>query len=164
MRWTVVDRWVGLTFMALALIWCWLVETTISADRMEGAPGPRAFPLLLGEILFVLGGAMVVLSLIRPAAAAPDEPRPEPLLRDEVALVGGGIALLLLYAFLMDKIGFLLATPIVVVLALRVVLGLRGWLRIAVVAASLTIGCDLVFGVLLQANLPQGTWISLQGD
>jgi hypothetical protein len=69
-----------------------------------------------------------------------------------------------LYAFLMDKVGFLLATPIVVVLALRGLMGVRGWFRIALVAAALTIGCDLVFGTLMQANLPQGTWMSLEGD
>ena len=164
MRRAVVDRYVGATFMALAALWCWLVRSTISAVGMEGAPGPQAFPMLLGESLFVLGGIMVVLSLIRPAAAALDGGPVEPLRRDEVALVGGGIVLFLLYAFLMDKIGFLLSTPIVVILALRGILGIRGWIRIVAVAASLTIGCDLVFGVVLQANLPHGDWVSFEGD
>jgi putative tricarboxylic transport membrane protein len=163
MRQAVVDRWLGAILMGLAAIWCGLVETTISADRMEGAPGPRAFPLLLGEILFALGAIMVVLSLVAPAAAA-GAPAREPTRRDEIAIVGGGVGLFLLYAFLMEKIGFLLATPVIVMLALRGVLGLRGWLRIAVVAAALTIGCDLLFADLLQANLPQGTWLSLGGD
>lgn len=163
MRQAVVDRWVGVNFMAIAGAWCWLVQTTISAEGMEGAPGPRAFPMLLGEILFVLGGVLVVLSLIGPAAAGPKEPHSEPLRRDEAVLVGGGIVLFLLYAFLMDKVGFLLATPIIVTLALRAVLGIRGWLKIVVVAVSLTAGCDLVFGVVLQANLPHGAWISLEG-
>lgn len=150
--------------MAVACIWCWLVQTTVSADRMEGAPGPRAFPMLLGEMLFVLGGILVLLSLFRPAFADADATQATPLKRDEFTIVSGGIALFVLYAFLMDKVGFLLATPIVVVLALRGLMGVRGWFRIALVAAALTIGCDLVFGTLMQANLPQGTWMSLEGD
>jgi len=164
MRRAVVDRWVGLAFMAFAVAWCVLVRSRIAAAGMEGAPGPRAFPMLLGESLFLLGGIMFVLSLIRSVAASIDDVPVEPLRRDEAALAGGGIVLLLLYAFLMDKIGFLLSTPIIVVLALRVLLGIRGWFKIAAVAVSLTIGCDLVFGVVLQANLPQGDWISIEGD
>lgn len=164
MRRAVVDRWVGLVFMAFAVAWCILVQSTVAATGMEGAPGPRAFPMLLGESLFVLGGIMVILSLIRPVAAAADDGSVEPLRRDEAALAGGGIVLLLLYAFLMDKLGFLLSTPLIVVLALRVLLGIRGWFKIAAVAASLTVGCYLVFGVVLQANLPQGDWISIEGD
>jgi energy-converting hydrogenase Eha subunit E len=160
MRQSVVDRWLGAILMAVAAIWCGLVQTTISAERMEGAPGPRAFPMLLGEILFALGALLVVLSLIGPRV---DKPLGEPVLRDEVAIVAGGVAVFVLYGFLMDKIGFLLATPIVVVLALRAVLGVRGWLRIGVVAIALTVGCDLVFGDLLQANLPHGAWVSLDG-
>jgi hypothetical protein len=161
MRPQVIDRWLGAVLMAVAAVWCVLVQTTVSGDRMEGAPGPRAFPMLLGELLFGLGALMVVLSLFRFLASS--EPRREPVRRGEVAIVGGGVALFLLYGFLMDKIGFLLGTPIIVILALRVVLGIRGWIRIAAMAAALTIGCDLVFGDLLQANLPQGTWISLEG-
>jgi hypothetical protein len=159
MRWAILDRWVGLIVMAFALLWCWLVETTIPARGMEGAPGPRAFPMLLGTSLFVLGGIVAALTFV--GRFATNEDRCEPAHRDEIMVVGGGIALFLLYAFLMDKVGFLLATPVVVVLALRLILGLRDWLRIVLAAFALTVGCDLLFGVLMEANLPQGAWFSL---
>jgi len=163
MRREMVDRWVGIAFMAVAAVWCWLVLNTISAAGMEGAPGPRAFPLLVGEILGVLGLIMTAFSWVSPEPGA-KSPRFDPVRSDEVAIVGSGLVLCLAYAFLMDKLGFLVATPIVVGLALRVVLGLRGWLRIALVAAGLTLGCYVVFAMLMQANLPQGDWFAVVED
>jgi putative tricarboxylic transport membrane protein len=160
----IVDRWVGAACVAVAVVWSALVLATIPADGMEGAPGPRAFPLLLGELLGVLGLVMLAGTMIRPLAHGLKAAPYEPIRRDEVVIVGGGLAVVLGYAFLMDKIGFLLATPIVVVVALRCVLGIRRWLAIAAVAAGLTVGCYVVFGMAMEANLPHGTWITLHED
>lgn len=163
MKRTVVDRWVGVALMAAAGIWSWLVLTTIAGGGLDGAPGPRAFPLLLGELLGLLGLVMVATSFAS-VAGQHEAQRVEPVRRDEIVFVGGGFLLFLLYAFLMEKIGFLLATPIISILALRLILGIRKWLRILLVSAGLTLGCYVVFGVLMQAHLPHGTWVRISED
>jgi putative tricarboxylic transport membrane protein len=158
-RQTAVDRWLGIVLMAAGAIWSWLVLATISPTGMPGAPGPRAFPLLLGGLLSLLGLVMTILSLSSAKPGGDAEGSIVPVRRDEVAIVGGGFAVILLYAFLMERIGFLLATPIVVILALRVILGIRKLPALVFAAAGLTLGCYVVFGMLMQANLPHGSWV-----
>jgi putative tricarboxylic transport membrane protein len=157
----ILDRWLGIVLMATAGIWSWLVLTTISPNGMPGAPGPRAFPLLLGGLLGLLGLALATASLTRTTPEGQEALPVDRLRRDELVVVGGGFAIFLLYAFLMDKIGFLLATPVVVILALRLLIGIRKWPRILLVSIGLTLGCYVVFGTLMQANLPHGAWFSL---
>jgi putative tricarboxylic transport membrane protein len=160
-RQQIIDRWVGVSLIVVAAVWSALAWTTISPNGMPGAPGPRAFPLLLGGLLAVLGIVMVATSLAKPNRASAAEAGIARLRRDEIVGGGGGLALFLSYAFLMDKIGFLLATPLVVILALRLILRIRNWLAILLVAAGLTTGCYVVFGMAMQANLPHGSWIAL---
>ena len=157
------DRAVGLTLVAVAIVWCWIAYATIPPAGLEGAPGPRLFPVLLGVSLGLLGLLLVAMSLR--AAASSAQPRASQysedcVKRDEVVTVVSGLGLFILYGFLMDKIGFLLATPVIIVLALRVVLGIRTWFRIVLVAAGLTLGCYLAFDIGMEANLPQGRWLA----
>lgn len=164
MRQQIVDRWIGVALIALAAIWSALAWTTMPASGVPGAPGPRAFPLLLGGLLGLLGAVMAAVSLANGKAALAAGDDTAQMRRDEVFVVGGGLALFLAYAFLLDRIGFLAATPLIVILALRLALGARNWLAILLVAAGLTAGCYIGFGVLLQANLPHGTWAMLSGS
>ena len=76
------------------------------------------------------------------------------------AFVAGTFGLLTLYAFLLDKVGFLAGTPIVMVLVLAVLLRSRRWLSVVSLAVGFTLGCWLVFDVLLGTPLPRGTWMA----
>ena len=78
--------------------------------------------------------------------------------RHEAFIVGGTFVLLVLYAFLLEKAGFLLSTPLVVVLAMRALLRRQSWTLTLLLAAGITISCWLIFVVLLEAPLPRGTW------
>lgn len=158
MRLDRLDRWLGLGLAALALVWLWLAFAYIPGARAEGEPGPRAFPVLLGVLLFVLGSMLAAAGFgsarRRDAAAAEIEPPT----RREVAVAAGTFGLLVLYAFLLDKAGFLVATPVVIVLFLRVLLGLRAWGLNLLMAGGVTTACWLVFVALLEAPLPRGSW------
>ena len=150
-------RILGASLTMVAIVWLWLVDTYIPDIATEGEPGPRAFPFLLGAILVVLG---LALALSPPAdpAARPDEPSPPaPALRTRVALTT--FALLVAYAFLLDKAGFI-ATTIALMLALMAgILRLRRWVMIGGLAVAFTLACWVVFVSLLGVPLPGGSWM-----
>jgi putative tricarboxylic transport membrane protein len=158
MRLDRLDRWLGPCLMVLAVIWLALAYAYIPGARSEAEPGPRAFPVLLGAALFVLG-LLITLSAIHAArlpGAAQDVVAS--VTRREAFLVGGTFALLVLYAFLLEIGGFVLSTPVVVILAMRVLLRRQPWLITVLLAAGITLVCWLVFVALLGAPLPRGTW------
>jgi hypothetical protein len=151
-----LDRWLGPCLVLLALVWLWLSYTYIPGARGEEEPGPRAFPLLLGAALAALG-AVITVSAFLAARREPAEETP-PATRREVAVAAATFGLLVLYAFLLDKAGFLVATPVVVVLAMRAILRGQPWGLTLLLAGGLTLACWVLFAVLLEAPLPRGTW------
>jgi len=158
MRLDRLDRWLGPCLMVLAVIWLALAYAYIPGARSEAEPGPRAFPLLLGAVLFCLGGLITVSSFLaahRPGAA---QNVVASVTRHEALIVGGTFSLLVLYAFLLEIAGFVLSTPVVVILAMRVLLRRQPWMLTVLLAAGITFICWLVFVVLLEAPLPRGTW------
>lgn len=152
-----LDRWLGPCLAVLALIWLWLAYTHIPGARSEAEPGPRAFPLLLGAALFVLGAIMTASAFFaaRRGAAEGDT---QPVTRREAAVVAGTFGLLILYAFLLEKAGFVISTFIVIVLAMRGILRRPSWLLTLLLAGGVTLVCWVVFVVLLEAPLPRGSW------
>ena len=158
MRLDRLDRWLGPCLMALALIWLWLAYQYIPDARSAAEPGPRAFPVLLGAALFGLGVLITgsaFFSARRPRAV---EDLVAAVTQHEAFIVGGTFVLLVLYAFLLEKAGFLLSTPLVIVLAMRALLRRQPWTLTLLLAAGVTFFCWLVFVVLLEAPLPRGTW------
>lgn len=153
-----LDRWLGPVIVLVALAWEGLAFAYIPGARAEGEPGPRAFPLLLGAVMAVLGVIITVSALLAHAPTGAEE-QVERASRREVASVAGAFALLVGYGFLMERIGFLATTPVAVTVAMRVLLGERRWLRTLALAAGITLGCWLFFVVLLKAPLPHGTWL-----
>ena len=158
MRLDRLDRWLGPCLMVLAVIWLALAYAYIPGARSEAEPGPRAFPLLLGAALFCLGLLITVSSFV--ATRLPDDARSvvARVTRHETFIVGGTFALLVLYAFLLEVAGFVLSTPIVVIVAMRVLLRRQPWVVTLSLAIGVTSVCWLVFVVLLEAPLPRGTW------
>jgi hypothetical protein len=91
------------------------------------------------------------------AKAQADGDAPSPL-KHELRIVFGTFGLLLLYAFLMEKTGFLVSTPVVLVLCMAGVLRMRNWRFIALMSIGTTLVCWIVFAVLLRVPLPRGAW------
>jgi putative tricarboxylic transport membrane protein len=155
-----VNRWLGLVLVLFALAWCWVVVTTLPPG-WEGEPGPRGFPLLLGIVLGALGLYLSTRAFFGRGSLETDQDRVEPVSRPEVRVVGLTILVFVAYAFLLDKLGFLLATPTMVAVALWLIVGQRSWAKVLLLAAGLTIGSYLIFGVLMAAQLPEGSWLQL---
>lgn len=153
------DRWLGPLMMLLAVLWLVLVYQYIPGSRDEGEPGPRAFPVVLGVALLGMG-ALITASAVsngRKTLLYAEKPATS----REITVVAGTFGLLLLFAFLMEKAGFLIATPVVVLLAMVGILQMRNWLFIVLMTASVTLVCWLFFVVLLKIPMPQGSWLWL---
>ncbi len=158
MRLDRLDRWLGIGLAALALAWLGLAFAYIPGSRGEGEPGPRAFPILLGVLLFVLGVMLAAAGFGSARRRAAPAQEIEPPTRREAVVAAGTFGLLMLYAFLLEKAGFVAATPVVILLAMRGLLGLRAWLLNLSMAGGVTAVCWLVFVVLLETPLPRGSW------
>lgn len=155
------DRWLGPLLSVLSLGWLLLAYLYVPASNVPGEPGPRAFPNVLGYALLTLGLMMTVSGFTRrrestPAEAGSDT-APSPL-KHELRIVIGTFGLLLLYAFLMEKTGFLASTPIVLVLGMAGILRMRSWRFIAGMSVGTTLVCWIVFALLLRVPLPRGSW------
>lgn len=161
-----LDRWLGSSLTLLALVWLGLAYTYIPGARAEGEPGPRAFPILLGVVLAGLGVSMAVMALIsrrRHADGALVDPAAAdaipPITRREATFAASTFGLLILYAFLLDKVGFIVATPVVIALTMCGLLRMRRWVLILSLASGFTLGCWVIFDRLLGTPLPRGSWV-----
>lgn len=156
-----VDRWLGPILLLLAILWSWAVIATIPAAQEAGEAGPRAFPLMMGVALGALSLIMTVAAWRRRGAAADPRRTVARVTAKEARIVVLTFALIVAYGYLMEKIGFLLATPLVVVLALCGILRVRAWQVTVSLALGLTAACFLVFILLMEAPLPRGQWIQV---
>jgi hypothetical protein len=96
-----------------------------------------------------LGGAKTAVAAGKPAT------------RRESAIVAATFGLLVLYAFLMEKTGFMISTPVVTMLMMFGILRMRNWVFMLLMAAGITFTCWLFFAIFLGAPLPQGSWLRL---
>jgi putative tricarboxylic transport membrane protein len=134
----------------------WSFPPALIADTI----GPRAFPFGIG-ILLVVGGGAVAIQRLRAMNAAggyqveaegnADEPEhPSSGLR-----AGALIASTFGYAALLQPLGYLIATPIFLAMALAIMKE-RNWVSVLSSALIYTLGTYLLFEVLLNARLPTG--------
>ena len=121
-------------------------------------PGPGYFPLgaalLFGLISILLLSKSLRKASVEKVPTAPSEGRWRDVVLNLMAMV--------LYVFLLDKIGFALCTFLLAGFFLRVTAH-RRWLTTLAVALSITLGAHLLFNVLLNAQLPKGILASF-GD
>lgn len=157
------DRIVGIVLLAFAVAWTVTVRETIPTG-FGGQVGPRAFPQLLGILLAALSAIMIVRSFGRNGGGggeADGAPPSEAVSRHELFAVAIVVIAILAYGFFLPKVGFLVATPVLIALLLRVGLGVRSPIVIGLFAIGMTAGCWLVFNKLMGVYLPPGTWITL---
>jgi putative tricarboxylic transport membrane protein len=159
------DTALGITLLLIAGCWTWLVILTIPPGFGDGEVGPRAFPLIFGIIVMVLAGVLLVRIFVErrvgSATGGSDDARLRTTHRFEwlpAVIVLGEIAL---YGYLLEKIGFVLATPIVVLLVMIVSLRVRSIPKLLGMSLGLTVGCWLIFKKILGIYLANGIWLNL---
>lgn len=159
------DQITAFVLLAFAAAWVLAVWHTVPPGA-PGTVGPRAFPLGLG---FVLGGLALLLLACSYWKGTTESDERGPTDASEEAssdwlhsrMVLATFVMIVAYGFLMEKAGFALATLLTVLVMTSVVLKIRNPITVVGLAAGLTFGCWLVFGKILGAYLPPGTWLSL---
>ena len=166
MTYNLRDIALSVSLLVISAIWTWLVIDTIPTGWGHGDIGPRAFPMVLGIIM----GSLAVLLLIRTLVLKRDATRTagagdvdamdaESTSRwGSMVLVGIEITA---YGFLLQKLGFLIATPVLILFVLLIHLRLRSWKTIVGMTLGMTLGCWLFFEKLLGIYLANGTWFNI---
>ena len=142
------DQWsaAGLAVLALGYL---LAGRQYPLDTLA-TPGPGIFPLAVGLALLALAIWQLLAGGRRLAAAAAASEA------DDVGITRAPlimIAVLVLYAVSLPRLGFTL-TSFVLVLVASWLMGLRGWWRPVVLALGVTAVSRLIFGFWLGVPLP----------
>ncbi|MCY4151295.1 MAG: tripartite tricarboxylate transporter TctB family protein [Aestuariivita sp.] len=162
----VPDIGLGATLAILAAIWTWWVMGTIPQGLGDGEIGARAFPLTFGIILLLLAVILMGRRILSSPADGETEADGSQNKSTESGRLKRTPALLLLaeivlYGFLLEKIGFVLATPIVVLMIMIVHLRIRSIPKLVAMPFGLTLGCWVIFEKILGIYLANGTWFNI---
>lgn len=155
----------GTILFVLGIAWTTTVYYTVPEGR--GAMiGPRAFPLYLGTALILLSGILLVQALagIIPDASTSDAEidvgAPPPLgFWQRMPIVVGVCAIIGAYGWMMQALGFLISTILVVATTLLLVVQVRRPMLILGMSLGIAVGAWLLFGQLLGSYMPRGTLI-----
>jgi putative tricarboxylic transport membrane protein len=141
------DRWsaAGLAVLALGYL---LAGRQYPLDTLA-TPGPGIFPLAVGLALLALAIWQLLAGGRRLAPAAAGEADDVGISRAPLIM----IAVLVLYAVSLPRLGFTL-TSFVLVLVASWLMGLRGRWRPVVLALGVTVVSRLIFGLWLGVPLP----------
>lgn len=116
------------------------------------APGPGFFPLGLAAALCLAGIGL----LVRAARTAPaGTPAARPGVR-RLAVVST-LGALLVYALVLERLGFLLATCALLLFFFKALQG-QSWIAALSGAAATSLASYLLFKIWLGVNLPGGLW------
>lgn len=134
-----------LLFISLAGIW---LARSFEAPFSYEPVGPRAFPML---ILALLGISAITLMLEKKSAVTWAAPA-------TLQRIGALFLIVLAYAWLFDKLGFIVATTLMVVPVARF-FG-ASWKQGALGGVGLGVGLFILFDRLLDVALPTGLWVA----
>jgi putative tricarboxylic transport membrane protein len=132
-------------FVAMGVFLAWhSVKLSVGSPRV---PGPGFFPLCLSLLLIFIAAIIFFQGLKKKS-----DPPEIGLRRSRVAIVLGAI---ILYAFVMESVGYLISTFLLILLLLRIMVKKAWWYGLGV-AGAVTLVSYLLFRVWLQVLLPSG--------
>jgi putative tricarboxylic transport membrane protein len=153
---------IGVIALGLAVIY---IAHSWPEPLIQDTVGPRAFPYGIG-MLFVLGGAFIAVQRIRNMHASNRYEVPGEGGEDEDGVPASGVRALTLiglcavYTLVLNPIGFLIATPPFVALAL-ILMEERKPVLVLATAVSFTVVTYVLIHTLLGGRLPPGVLGSL---
>ena len=153
---------IGILLLILSVVWTWLVIDTIPSGFSEGDIGPRAFPLIFGICLGFLSILLLLKSL---QSRRQNETENDLAAENQLAIHWLPAALLLIeisaYGYLLKTVGFVIATPIVVLFVMTVNLRIRSFKLLLRMSIGITLVFWLIFEKALGMYLANGSWINL---
>jgi putative tricarboxylic transport membrane protein len=141
---------IGCTFWLLFSFY-FAVESYRLGLSMAHRPGPGFFPFM-ATVGIGLIAAWRLIAHVR--KKAPDDPA-EARMGGEWGLVGCVIAGIVAYALLLDTLGFLVCTFLIIGFYLKIIAA-RSWVVSLSFAAAVALTSHLFFAVLLKTELPRG--------
>lgn len=117
---------------------------------LEGQIPPSFLPMVVAIALMATGGGMVIQALLHLRETAIPKVAGEDLLRVLLS-----VGLLILYAFLFPRLGFVVSSTILFGV-FGYLFGSRSWVKIALSMALVPAGAWLFFEVLFTIPLPRG--------
>jgi putative tricarboxylic transport membrane protein len=141
------EKILGGILLVVSIAGIWIARGFEAAISYEPV-GPRAFPML---ILALLGIAAIALMLEKKSDTTWAPPA---VLRR----IGALFAIVLVYAWLFDKLGFILATALMVIPVARF-FG-ASWKQGVIGGVGLGAGLFILFDRLLDVALPTGLWLN----
>ena len=143
----------GLILLAIAI--AVLVATTaIRSQEGYAATGPRFVPLIVGLLLLVLSLLFLARTFVRPDVDLAERAAREAAVT-EWARPLSVVAALLAYAFLMEPLGYVVATTLFFVAVARI-LGSRALVRDLLAGAAIGAVLYVAFTQFLGVDLPAG--------
>ncbi|HSR10203.1 MAG TPA: tripartite tricarboxylate transporter TctB family protein [Thermodesulfobacteriota bacterium] len=146
------DQWSALALLFISGLICWGALLLPYGDVHNPAAG--FFPLWLGIILAVMAAALLAQSSRGKDGRRITDILGEDVRWGKVLLV---VASLVLYGWLMDVLGFLLSTFLLMAFLLRFV-DPQPWRSVLLWTLSGSVGSYLVFDVWMKLRLPRGIW------
>lgn len=161
------ERIASVVLVALGLFVAFYARQYLKIGMMI-SPGAGFLPFCIGIALTVLGVLWFFQSLYTEKLPRPQEqgcgcegveenaePKPKRILYRFLP----GVLLVILYAWLLEKTGYLLST-ILFMVGWQKVVEKQGWLKTAVIALLAAGGMYTLFSYLLKVFLPTGTWFA----
>ena len=144
------DRVAGVILLLVA-IWYGMEATTLETSILSDNLGPSAFPLLLGILLGIFSLYMII------------KPDPNPQWPDLSAWIRMGLIILsfIVYAYIMEPLGFMLATTFEMVSLSYIFKGPR--IKSIVVGFIFSVFLYGLFSYILDLSLPSGTIFNTLG-
>jgi putative tricarboxylic transport membrane protein len=145
-----IDIVYGLLLGAFSLLF---FGATMKFPKSSGGIDPRVFPLVVIAATFALSVLLIIQGMLRTVRGQVSQEKTLP--RGKIALklltiVGAG----LLYAAVLDAVGYVLATPLIMALGMYF-FGERKPLRIALVSVLVSAALYLVFRGVFRVPLPR---------
>ena len=137
-----MDRIGAIAMLLFGLFWSWMA-TGYAVQTRDGNPGPGLLPLALGVVIVVLAAV----SFLRPEVRHIELPQ----FRRILLILGS----LVVYALLLELVGYVVATALLVGFLL-IVLGERFRWWQPVMAVGVSLATYYVFRVVLGLPLPPG--------
>jgi hypothetical protein len=159
------ERIASVVLVALGLFVMFHAHQYLKIGRMI-SPGAGFLPFIVGMALTVLGALWFVQTLCTRKAPGPETPvsrseevaeRPESCRARMLRRFLPGVLLVIIYAWLLEKAGYLVSTTLFMV-GWQKVVEREGWLKTIVTALLSAGGMYMLFAYLLKVFLPTGTW------
>ena len=146
---------IGCTFWLLFSFY-FAIESYRLGLSMAHRPGPGFFPFIATVGIGLIAAWRLIANVRN---GAPDDSA-DAGMRGELGLVACVIAGIIAYAVLLDTLGFLACTFMLVAFYLKVIAA-RRWLVSLCFAAAVALTSHFIFDVLLKAELPRGllSWL-----